>query len=417
MNRRELRNTTINVAGESIWMFQASMIAPTTVLAMLLNSLGAGETMIGSISSIEGGLMVAPQILGNYLFHSRRHRKSQMMLWHVLCMLPCLLGLAVMAHPALPISNELRRWGLLACFGGFMFTMGVVTPAWMDWIAHIFTLKRRGTVMGLTWGVAAAASIAGPQISGWAINTWPRIETYSWLYACAAVIAYASITLFWFMDDHEALAAPPTAPPRTAELIARFRHSLQDRNFRAFLIGRLLAMAGFCMLPLMAIYYRSPQGGGLSDGDVVRFSGGAGAIGMAAAGLVFGRIGDKHGHRIGVLFSAGAQVATLGILLTTQGFWSCVAANFCAGVCGAAAMVSYSNMLFETCPHENRMAHITVANLIVSAAAIGAPLAAGASAAAWGIKPLFAACLAFSAAALVWFILRVQEPRDIELGA
>ncbi len=416
MTPRDLRNTTINIVGESIWMFQASMIAPTTVLAVLLHSLGAGETMVGSISSVEGGLMVAPQIIGNYLFHSRRHRKRHMMLWHFLAMIPCLLGLAAMANPAMGLSPEFRRWGLLTCFAMFMFTMGVVTPAWLDWIAHIFGVGRRGTVMGLTWCVAAASSVAGPQIAGWAINTWPGMGTYSWLYFCASLIAYASITLFCFMDDHQAKDAGPTSPPQLGELIVKFRQSLADRNFRAFLVGRLLAMAGFCMLPLVVLHYTSAEGGSMSEGDVIRFSGTAGAIGMAAAGLLLGRVGDKHGHRIGVLAGAGFQVAVLAVLLTTRGSWSCMAAYFLTGACVASAAVSYANMIFETCPHENRMAHITVANTIVSAAAIGAPLAAGMTASAVGIRPLFAICLAFSVLALAWFILRVKEPRDTKLA-
>jgi MFS family permease len=94
----------------------------------------------------------------------------------------------------------------------------------------------------------------------------------------------------------------------------------------------------------------------------------------------------------------------------------CVAAFAGMGICGGVSVVSHSNMLFETCPHDHRLAHITVGNLVMSAPLIAAPLLAGVLAAQLGLAALFRVCLAISLAAAAWILLRVREPRDLTLA-
>ncbi|TFH14911.1 MAG: hypothetical protein E4H02_08930 [Lentisphaerales bacterium] len=55
MNSRDKRNALKFVVLESMWGFQAALVATATVLTVLLRELGAGPRMIGSIAAIEGG--------------------------------------------------------------------------------------------------------------------------------------------------------------------------------------------------------------------------------------------------------------------------------------------------------------------------------------------------------------------------
>jgi len=70
-------------------------------------------------------------------------------------------------------------------------------------------------------------------------------------------------------------------------------------------------------------------------------------------------------------------------------------------------------MLYETCPHDSRIAHITVGNLVMGTTSILCPLLAGVAAARYGTRSLFGICLVLSAGALLWFALRVREPRQV----
>jgi len=109
----ELRNAGLYLAGESIWCFQMYMVWPATVLTMLLTSYGADKPMIGAISAIGDGAIIVTQVIGVYLFHSRRKRKSQLLTYHFAVILPLMLTLAVAAWPGLPIPGIARCWLLL----------------------------------------------------------------------------------------------------------------------------------------------------------------------------------------------------------------------------------------------------------------------------------------------------------------
>jgi MFS family permease len=136
-------------------------------------------------------------------------------------------------------------------------------------------------------------------------------------------------------------------------------------------------------------------------------------LGFSLASLILGPLGDRCGHRIGIVAGISMQLVTLAVLLTLPGLGGCVLAYAGAGVCNACASVSGSNMIYETCPHEHRMAHISVGNLLIGTPMAFAAVLAGLVAEAWSLAAVFRICLAFSAAALVWCLLRVREPREL----
>jgi MFS family permease len=136
-------------------------------------------------------------------------------------------------------------------------------------------------------------------------------------------------------------------------------------------------------------------------------------LGLAAGSVVIGRLGDRHGHRLGVLIGIGMQVLTLLVILFVPGIRGCLLAYACAGICNACGYVSHYNMIFETCPHSHRMAHISVGNLLIGCPLALAAVFGGRVADVWGRPVLFTACLVFSVLAFVWCALAVKEPRTL----
>ena len=411
----ELRNAGLYLVGESIWCFQMYMVWPFTVLTMLLAQYGAQRSMIGAISAIAEGAIIVTQVIGVYLFHSRRKRKRQLLAYHFAVILPLMFLLAVAAWPGLPISGIARCWLLLGSFAAMVLSVGVIMPVWSDWVAHLFRREIRGRVMGISQCAGALIGACGPPTAACFIDRWKDPAVYAWLYALAFGIGVISLTTYFFVRDDEAADAPQTAPPTPRDVFDRFRHSLLDANFRSFLIGRGLSTAGFCIAPFVVLYYQSAGGGALSDTTILSCST-AQVLATAAAGLGLGFLGDRYGHRFGMIAGVASQVLALGILLASSGLASCVAAYVCIGVCNGVLVVSFTNILFETCPHDNRMAHLTLGSLALALPAIAAPLLAGQVAQRLGLGVLFTICLALSTAALLWFVFRTREPRDLEIA-
>ena len=410
VKKRDLKNAAKVVTGDSLWGFQTDLVAPITVLALLLMRHQAGETMISAISSIEAGFVILPQILGNYLVGSVHRRKRLLVTWHLFAIIPFLFLMGVFARSSDSLPASTIRWGLLACFGGYYLFMGVIVAVWMDWMADLFHQGIRGSVFGTTLAFYSLLGACGSLLSGGLIERVARPEVFGWLYWSAGAVGAVSMMVFATVDDPTRDKPDRTLRLDTVTLFDRIGHSLRDREFRSYLIGRFFSMVGFSMLPFIAVYFRSEGGGGLSDGTIVA-AGAALTLGSAGASFLLGRFGDKRGHRIGMLVGITVQVITLLVLLTGSGTVGCVLVYAGAGICRGSSMVSGYNMMFETCPHESRIAHITAGNFILAFAALAAPLGAGVVAERWDLRTLFVLSLGFSVVALVWFVFRVKDPR------
>lgn len=409
------RNAACFVAGEGLWGLAMALVASSTVLTVALREYGADERMIGSIAAIEGGLIFLPQMIGAYLFTSKKHRKARLLWYHLLTMIPALAGAGVLLHFADRLSAAAVRWGLLLAFAAFMGSIGVIVSVWQDWMASLFPDRVRGTVIGLVMFASAGLGSGGGLLAGWLLERCPDRSVFAWLYFSAAALCIVSMLVYFLVDDPSA-REPETQAQRLGlpGFLARFRASLAERNFRNFLIGRVLATGGFSVLPLVAVYYGSPEGGALPKSTVVS-CGAALTFGIALSNLALGRLGDARGHRWGILIGAAAQIAVLALLLWTAGQASCMAAYFLAGICVGSSLVSHLNMLLETCPHDHRLSHITLGNLVLSVPLLAAPLTAGFVAEAYGLRPVFGGCAVVSVAALLWILFFVRDPRHVEL--
>lgn len=411
----ERRNTFLNMAGEALWGFQAALVASATVLTVLLTRFDASARLIGVIPAIEGTLVVLPQIVGIWLFHSSAHRRRDLVLWHLMLPIPMLLAMGILILSPASANQPFMRCALLCLFAAFVAGIGAIVSVWMDWLADLFRPAIRGTAIGIAFAAAALAGVAGGVIAGAVIGKWPGLVTYGILYMIAGLIAAGSFLCFGLIDDSHCSASAPAVsrPPSPAETMKRFRLSIADLNFRRYIIGRGLAAMGFAMTPFIAIYYRTKDGGSLTEAEVIA-AGSLMALGAAAGNLAFGKIGDKLGHRLGVITGAVMQAVTLLLLLTTHGSWSCAVAYFCAGICVSSTFVSHSNMLYETCPHDHRLSHITLGNMVLALPLLAGGLLSGQVAERFGLYPLFWMCLVLSLGGCTWLVLLVREPRDKE---
>ena len=411
MTSRDLRNTVLTAAGEGLWGLQTNMIASATVLTVLLKAYGASSRLIGAVAAIEAGAVLLPQLLGAYIFTSRRHLKRNMILWHYIVMLPFLLlmGLATIFAPAMPPA--LYRLLMLIGLGIFSTGVGITLATWMDWMAQIFDEGIRGTALGISMCSSAILGTGGALVAGWIIGHMEQPLSYGILYIVAYIVAMASISTFGFISDPAEHADEVRSVPRTRDILTRFLDSLKDANLRQYLAGRGLAICGFSVMNFIAVHYASQKGGSLSGSAIVS-CGAAMTAGMAAGNLLLGRLGDKHGHRMGVLIGVATQMVSLVIMILLPGPVGCMLAYLTAGFSSQGTWVSHWNLVVEYCPHDMRTVHISACNMIVGLFSVVMPVLAGMAADWWGTTDLFIVSAALSAAAFLWFVLRVKDPRD-----
>lgn len=411
-NRQVIKNAVLDIIGEGVWGLQSGMLPAATVFTILLIRYQANNTMIGLVSAIQGGTWFLPQIFGLFLFTSVKNRRRNLVLWHVLIVIPFQLLCGILVFLENMLDPFWLRWGLIFLFAMFYLSMGVIVGVWCEWLAHLFETKIRATVMGTAFSLASLLSAAGGMISGVCLQYSSATSVYGWLFIVGSVIAWISMAVFWLIDDPAEHEEDISGKPDMKILLRRFRESLANWNFRSFLIGRILVSVGLCISPFLAVYYQSPQGGQIPESFIVK-SGAVMTIGTAIITIIIGIWGDKRGHREPVIVGGIIQVITLLIVLFGKGKASCLAAYFGIGACTAFLFITHTNMLYETCPHEDRLAHITVGNLVMTLPLLVAPVVAGAIANKYGIALLFFLSLVISIVGAIWFILFVRDPRKI----
>jgi MFS family permease len=387
------------------------MVTSGTVLTLLLRDLGTGRMMIGLIGSIEGLAMLLPQILGNYIFTSRRHLKKHLVNWHIFIIVPFLFVMSLLLYGSARLPASWLRWGLLVSWGCFNLTVGAVASSWIDWVGQVFMTRIRGLAVGITLAAAAAAGTVSAVVAAKLIMLDPSVSGYARHYLLAGIIACVAMTVFYLVDDPSTHAATSTTRD-WRRLMGSFRASLADRNFRAYLMVRALGIVGFAMLPFVSMHFGGVEGGGLSTPFIVR-CGAIQALCVAVMQIVLGMWGDRRGHREGLLLGLGLQVATLLVALTLRGPASCLLTFALAGAAIGSVTVSSYNLNLETCRHDTRVAHLNLTNLLVAVPLMIGPLLCGMLSSRFDTKATFVCCIIFSLLAIVLLLTGFHEPRKV----
>ncbi len=414
MNQQERKDAWGAAIGEGVWGLGMGLIAPLTVMPLLIQALGGGPLEIGLIYGIATAGFLPLQPIGTLIWKHGGGKRNVILFYHILTALPLFALMAAVTWFLAPREDvrTLARVLLIVLFAARALTTGLIIPVWQDWMAGLFSTHSRGRALGL----CGAASCVGVSVAALGA-AWVRQRTmfpanYAALFAAATVLFGASLALFFRVSPGQ--PHPDRTRPRLSELLGRFRHSLRDHNFSRYLVGRVLLTTGSGATAFVAVHFNSPDGGGLSEAMII----GLGAfltLPQALGSLWMGALGDRAGHRLGTLIGATAQIAAIAVAFVGTGVLACVLCFACLGLAYGAGAVSHQNMIYETCPHDSRVAHITVSNLVLGPFIAAVPLVTGYLVGHVGTLNTFAACMVPTVLGALWIIFMVHEPREIEV--
>ncbi|MFO8006227.1 MAG: hypothetical protein R6V05_00670 [Candidatus Brocadiia bacterium] len=416
MEPTERSNISRCVAGEGLFGLGMGLVAAMTALPLLLENLGAGKIVLGLAFSICTAGWMMGQPVGLMLFGRKRRSKRFLVPWAFCCSVPTYAGMALavlLLGVSAPGACAAVILLLLAVrFGGG----GAVVPLWQDWQAMMFRRKVRGRAVGMIAGGSAFGVTVAALAAGAVRRTIGFPNSYALLFAGSALFCAAGLGFYAAVREPEVVRqAVPTL--RVRDLFGRFARSFGEPNFRNYLIGRALLTLGAGGAAFYAVHFKSPDGGGLAESTVI-------AVGMfltlpqAIASPILGRIGDRRGHKSGVLLGAVAQLGSIAVAFLGRGLGACILAFGLMGVAWASAWVSHSNMLFETCPHDSRAAHITLSNVFLGPFVLLVPLATGWMMANWtGVRAGLGVTLVPTVVGILYLLVVVKEPRTLEMEA
>ena len=436
-------NFSVNLWDITFITLGFSLISRETVIPVLVSQLTDSKLAIGLIPAMVSLGLYLPQLLTANMAERMVYKKPFVMLvgslWERSPYL--LVGLVVflfaVSHPPIALVAVLGGVGL-ATMGA-----GVATPAWLDMIAKVIPVNKRGIWLGLGHGLGQLMGVLGAFLVSRILVSFAFPGNYSLLFVLAFVVMIVS----W--GGLALTREPPSA--RTKETVPLYEYLgrlpgvlTKNHNYRRYLISKSLVNAGAMSAGFFAVYGTElyaldGRGVGLLTGVLVGT--------QAVLNPLWGLLADRFGHK-SVLASAaiflvlaplsalilggGGGAQAVGAGLDAGAGWRGPAPGLSSILGGvppslvltfvflaaylSADHTSSLNIILEFCASEDRPTYVGLTNTLLAPVLICAPIFGGWLAGALGYGALFGTALAVSAAAAVSMLFWVREPRRELVG-
>jgi len=407
------RNNTLKCTGAHVLFgVGGGLTSALTVLPLMLKAMGASELVLGVAFSLATAGWLLLQPLAVFIFGRRTRTKRLLVPWSAAFSLPCVLAIGAVVFLLGRSRAGLCIGLVLALFAVRVVGEGMIFPFWDDWFAHLFSREFRGRALGLVSGFMAVGISAGAVVAGRLQDRLAFPVNYAALFWGAGVMYALAFAGIWWLREPRSLTRDANQHT-IRELLGRFGLSLREANFRNYLIGRIILTLGGGTVGFYAAYFGSPEGGDVTPATVITL-GMFTTLPQVVFAYLLGRLGDRAGHKVSVVVGACALAASIAVVWLGRGPVACGLAFVLLGLAASAGWGPHLNMLYETCPHDSRVAHITLSNLVLSPFLLLVPIATGWLRGLAGVHT-FGLALVPVLVGILWLVFRVKEPRTIQV--
>ncbi|MHB0857985.1 MAG: MFS transporter [Anaerolineae bacterium] len=406
IRKNETWNFIVNTLDLAFYGFSMSFIFGSTVLSLYARHLTDSATLIGLLPALQNVGWFLPQLLLAQRSQRAPRKKPLVLTLSIGERLPYLaVALVILLWPEAPAWFS---FGLLAtCLALAMFSGGLAAPAWNAVLAKVIRPERRGVFFGFTQAVAGLLGVAGAALSGHILNTY----AYPTSYGICFLLCFLMQVMSWisFSLNREPAQLPTGEALSSQGYFRRLPQVLRgNSNFCRFLLGRALITLGGMAASFYILYARELFQ--ISDAF-------AGQLTMAAllsqtvGTPVLGWLGDRRGHKLVFELCAvlGGAAVLVALLAPTVGWFYGVFVLMNLSVAGI--MVSGSSINMEFSSAEEVPTFSALANTVMAAPILLAPLMGGWLIDVAGYSALFYTALAISVAGWAAMRWKVREPR------
>ena len=399
-------NAVVNWLDGTFFWLGMSFVASTTILPLYVSHFTDSKMVLGLLSMLASMGYLLPQLFtSNWVERLPRKKVAVVNVGLFTERLPLLLMV-----PAALLSTRAPALALVLFFVLFAWHVigaGAVAVSWQDMIAKVIPRDRRGRLIGLTNFAGTGTGVLGAAVAAWLLDRYTFPYGYVLCFAAAAVLVFVSWVFLSLTREPAQASLKPSVSQR--EYWRRLPSIVRaDANFRRYLLSRIVVATGGMAVGFLAVY--AVQRWQLPDSQAGSFTASM-LIGQALCNPLFGMLGDRKGHKLGLELSAllGALAVGLASLAPTPGYLH--AAFALLGASAAGSFLSGTMIAFEFSAPDVRPTYIGLNNTVTGIASGLAPLLGAWLASAAGYRPLFATAFVVGLAGLALLHWSVREPR------
>ncbi len=370
------RNYWLGVINGVLFTLGDSLCSAGLVLALLVRQLGGSLVLVGLLPALQSGGFLLPQLLVGGRLQAMPYKLplyGRAAFIRTLAFL--LLTLVMFAAASFP--PDLSLWLLVICFVIFNLGGGTSALAFQDVVAKVVPARRRGSFFGARqlFGGLLTFVVAGPLVRWLLGDGGPLPFSYNFGVLGLMTLVLYAVGMYSFVLIQEPPQARPGPRLRMIEGLRRAPRIIgENRNYRWFIITRMLTRTGQIAEPFYIIYATEVLG--LPPG-VAGIYLAVRALSGALSNLLWSRVSDRLGNRLLLSVTGGllalapalalagpALVGALGLggggLLVAMGLVFLV-----VGVAVDGSNIAFSTYLIEIVPEDERPTYMALANTML----------------------------------------------------
>lgn len=406
--RKNIRyNFKVNIADATFFGLALGFASSVTVIPLFLNSLTNSTILIGLIASMHNIGWTFPQLFTSG-YVSRMRRYKPFVIWATIHERWPFFGLAIVALAVPALGTNVAIILTLLMLGIHSFGGGVTATPWQSMIGKVIPANLRGTFFGMQSAAANLLASGGALIAGFLLERIPGVQGFALCFFIAGIAMTISFVFLARAREpvHE-LPVEENAVPKSD------RHKLmailkRDKNFRWFLVARVVAQFGWMAVSFYTIYaVRHFQMDEATAGVMTSLL----LIAQTIANPILGWMGDRWGHRL--VYALGglmiAVSATLALVAPDISWFYLVFAL--AGASNATIWATVMSLTLEFSSGTERPLYIGLANTLIFPAALAAPLIGGWLSDSSSFQAMFVVSIVCAILTMIALLWGVTDPR------
>lgn len=402
------RNFRLGVANGIIYGLADSLIAPSFVLALFVNRLGAPNVLVGLIPAILSGGGLLPQLL----VATRVQGQPRVMHWYrrTSFVRASALALLTLSTFLLAGSPGLLLAAFFVFYSFYAFGAGISGIPWLEVVSKTIAPRRRGTFFSVRsfWG-GVLALLASGIVAGVLSEKFSGLQfpyNFALIFAIETVLVSVALTLMSLVHE-----PPATVSAEPVTLRSIFGHGFAavktDTDYRSFMIARVLLALATIADPFYVVFARTQLG---APNDYVGLYLAASSASILLSNFLWGPLGDRASNRVLMTLTvltvasvplSALVVPTLGGVLGRDGVFTAFSLVFVlGGLAAGSGRILNNNMLLAIAPPAKRATYIGFLNTLLGVVTFVPPFG-GALVDAFGFAALFVVTLLIAGSAIV----------------
>jgi len=352
-------NFAVNIMDAVFFSIGMSFASVSTILPAFIRHFTPSNFIIGLVASLSMLGWFLPQIFTANYTQKLKRRKDFVLLGGLGERIPWFfLFLVVLYLSKFPPPLFLPVFLIL--YGIFAFSGGIIAPAWLDMLAKVIPLKKRGRFFGWSNFLGGGTGMLAGFFSIYVLHKYSFPRNFS---LCFLITFITTSISYVFV----ALVREPVYPlkdknPGFGEYVQKLPHLLKrDRNFSSFLFTNIFLSFGGMATAFFAVYALDSLT--LPDSQMGVFT--ALILGaQTVSSLLWGYLGDRKGYKLVMEMSALLTISACFLAVFSSSLYLFYLVFFLTGCSFSAGMISGQNIVLEFSTPEIRPTYIALTNTL-----------------------------------------------------